>query len=182
MRRIIVSQFVSLDGVTEDPHKWSFPFWHDDIGKFKENELFIGGVDTLLLGRVTYDGFADAWPSRTGEFADRMNNIPKVVVSTTLEKPAWNNTTVIKKNVAEEVSKLKQAPGEDLMIYGSMSLVDTLMSHDLVDEYRLLVFPLVLGNGKRLFKDGRKAGLTLAEAKSYDTGVVLLRYDRANGK
>jgi dihydrofolate reductase len=179
MRKIIVTQFVSLDGVTQDPQNWSFPYWHDDIGKFKHDELF--GVDTLLLGRVTYDGFAEAWPPRRGDdYSDRMNGIEKVVVSTTLDKPTWNNTRVIKRNVAVEVMKLKQAAGQDILIFGSMSLADSLIPANLVDEYRLLVYPIVLGQGQRMFKDGRNISLKLTETKSYDTGVVLLRYVSAN--
>jgi dihydrofolate reductase len=179
MRKIIVTQFVSLDGVTQDPQNWSFPYWHDDVGKFKHHELF--RADTLLLGRVTYEGFAEAWPPRRGDdYSDRMNSIEKVVVSTTLDKPAWNNTRVIKRNVAAEVTKLKQASGQDILIFGSMSLADALMLANLVDEYRLLVYPIVLGRGLKMFKDGRSASLTLRETKTYDTGVVLLRYLNAN--
>ena len=184
MRKIVVTEFISLDGVIEDPGGsetfkfggWTRPYWNDEIAKFKGDELF--AADAHLLGRVTYQGFAAAWPSRTDEagFADRMNNLPKYVVSTTLEKAEWNNSTIIKENIAEEVSKLKQQPSGDILVAGSATLVQTLMQHDLIDEYRLLTYPVVLGSGKRLFKDGTKATLKLIEAKMFSSGVVLLRY------
>ncbi len=184
MRKVIVSEFVTLDGVMEDPGGaekfehggWTMPYWNEEIGKFKFDELFAS--DALLLGRVTYQGFAAAWPSRTDEagFADRMNSLPKFVVSTTLGKVEWNNSRLIKGNVAEEVSKLKQQPGQDILIAGSGELVHTLMQHDLIDEYRLLVYPVVLGSGKRLFQDGSKTTLRLVETKRFDSGVVLLHY------
>jgi dihydrofolate reductase len=187
MRKIIVSEFVSLDGVIEDPGGaekfehggWTIPYWDDEIGKFKFEELF--GSDTLLLGRVTYEGFAAAWPSMTDEagFADRMNSLPKVVVSTTLDKAEWNNSRLIKENVAEEVTKLKQQSGQNILIFGSGQLAQTLVQHDLIDEYWLLVYPVVLGSGKRLFKEGKNAALKLTETKAYNSGVVLLRYQLA---
>jgi dihydrofolate reductase len=134
--------------------------------------------DALLLGRVTYQGFAEAWPSRTGDFADKFNTMPKYVVSTTLEDAEWNNSTVIKGDVADEVSKLKQQPGGDVLVNGSAELVQTLMDHDLVDEYRLMVFPIVLGSGKRLFQDaGATTSFRLVEAKSVGPdGVLILTY------
>jgi dihydrofolate reductase len=173
--KLIVSEFVSLDGVMEEP-KWTFPYWNDEIGKFKFAELFASGA--LLLGRVTYQGFAAAWPSRTDEqgYADRMNNLPKHVVSTTLETVEWNNSKLIKTNVVAEVSQLKRQPGEDLLLFGSDTLVQTLIQHDLVDQYNLLVYPVVLGTGKRLFGDGSKVALKLIETQSFSSGVVLLRY------
>jgi len=176
MRKVIVTEFVSLDGVAEAPEKWVFQFMSDDIGKFKHDELFT--ADTHLLGRVTYEVFASAWPSRKDEagFADRMNNLPKFVVSTTLDRAEWKNSTIIKRNVAEEVLTLKQQPGQDILVAGSVSLVQTLMQNGLIDEYRLLTFPIVLGSGKRLFAQGSKASLKLVEAKSFGSGVVLLRY------
>src|SRR4030095_10600309 len=145
--RVAVTQFMSLDGVIESPQEWSFPYWTDETAKFKLDELL--ATDAHLLGRVTYEGFAAAWPDRTDEagFADRMNSLPKYVVSTTLKKAAWNNSHIIKSNVAEEIKKLKQQPGGDLLVAGSATLVHFLMEHDLVDEYRLLTYPLVLGTG-----------------------------------
>jgi dihydrofolate reductase len=163
MRKIVVAEFLSLDGVMEEP-AWTALYWNDEIAKFKYDELFASGAH--LLGRVTYQGFAD-----------RMNGLPKYVVSTTLEKAGWNNSHLIKKNVTEEVSKLKQQPGQDILVAGSATLVNTLMEHDLVDEYHLLVYPVVLGSGKRLFKDiAKPVNLKLLEAKSFTTGVVLLSY------
>lgn len=167
----------------EAPDKWHFQFWNEEMGKFKFDELFAS--DALLLGRVTYQGFASAWPSMTDEegFADRMNSLPKFVVSTTLEDPLeWNNSTLIKGNIAEEVANLKQQPGQDILIYGSGDLVHTLMQHGLIDQYRLLVHPVVLGSGKRLFKDGSDTTvLRLVETKTFGSGVVVLTY-RPAGK
>lgn len=176
MGRIVVSEFLTLDGVMEAPNEWSFPYWNDDIGAFKLGE--IRGADGLLLGRVTYEGFAAAWPERTDEegFSDRMNGLPKYVVSTTMKDPSWNNSQVISENVTEQVAALKQQPGQDILINGSAQLIQSLMQAGLIDEYRLLVFPVVLGKGKRLFQDGIDASLKLVETKPYDTGVVLLTY------
>jgi dihydrofolate reductase len=175
MRKVIVSEFMTLDGVMEDP-AWTFRYWNDEIAKFKFDELFAYGA--LLLGRVTYQGFAAAWPSRTDEqgYADRMNGLPKYVVSTTLEKAEWNNSTIIKENVAEQVFRIKQQPGQDVLLFGSGTLVQTLMQHDLVDQYNLLLYPVVLGNGKRLLTDGSKATLKLLETKTFSSSVVALLY------
>ncbi len=174
MRKVIVSEYVSLDGVMEEP-AWTMPYWYDEIAKFKFDELFAS--DALLLGRVTYQGFVRAWPSMTDEegFADRMNSLPKYVASRTLEEAEWN-ATLIKDNIAEEVARLKQQPGQDLLIYGSGDFVQTLMQHDLIDELRLLVYPVVLGKGKRLFKDESNKKLKLVETKAFSSGVVLLSY------
>jgi len=174
MRKVVVTMFLSLDGVMEDPQNWSFPYWTDEIGKLKSDELFAS--DAQLLGRVTYQGFAAAWPSRTDDYADRLDSLPKYVVSKTLERAEWHNSHLISANVAKEVSNLKQQPGQDILVHGSPTLVQTLMQADLVDEYRLLVFPVVPGSGKRLFKDGAKANLKLVETKAFSSGVVLLRY------
>ena len=179
MRKVIVSEFVTLDGVMEAPDKWQFPFWNDETGKFKVDELFAS--DALLLGRVTYQEFAAAWPSMTDEegFADRMNSLPKFVVSTTLKEPLGWNATLIKGNIAQEVSKLKQQPGQDILISGGAGLVHSLLQQDLIDEYRLLVYPVVLGSGKRLFTDGGNATLKLVEARTIGADVVLLTYQPA---
>lgn len=174
MRKLIVTEFVTLDGVVAEPQNWSFPYWNDEIEKLKHGELF--SSDAQLLGRVTYQGFASAWPSRTGEYADRLNSLPKYVVSTTLDKTEWNNSHLIKENVAEEISKLKQQPGQDILVHGSITLVQALIKNDLVDQYNLLVYPLVLGTGKRLFRDESSASLKLVETKPFGSGVVLLRY------
>ena len=187
MRKVVVSEFVTVDGVIEDPGGsegfahggWSFHSFSEEAAKYKYDELF--AADALLLGRVTYEGFAEAWPSRTGdEFSDRMNGIAKFVVSTTLAELEWSNSTLIRENVAEEVSKLKEQPGQDILVAGSAKLVDTLRQHDLVDEYRLMVHPVVLGSGKRLFRDGSDTtGLRLVDAKTFGSGVVVLTYEPA---
>jgi dihydrofolate reductase len=187
-RRVVVSEFVTLDGVMQGPggaepgfeHAgWSMAYWHEEIARFKFDELVAS--DALLLGRVTYQGFAAAWPSASDEqgFADRMNGLPKFVVSTTLNTVEWNNSHLIKGNIAAEVSSLKQQPGQDILIGGSATLVQTLMRHDLIDEYRLLVYPVVLGSGKRIFKDGTTTTLSLVESRALPTGVVLVRYQLA---
>ena len=188
MSKVVVSQFMSLDGVVEDPGGaedfehggWSFKFDRGEDGdKFKLDELMAS--DTLLLGRVTFEGFAAAWPSRSGDFADKFNSMPKYVVSTTLDEPEWNNSTVIKDNVADEVAKLKQQEGGDILVNGSVQLVRTLAENDLVDEYRLMVFPVVLGTGKRLFEElADPAPLRLANSQSVGPdGVIVLTYEPA---
>lgn len=177
---IVVTEFVSLDGVMEAPEKWSFPYWNDEISRFKLGEL--KASDAHLLGRETYEGFAAAWPSRTGEFADLMNRLPKYVVSTTLDEAPWENSHLIKVNVPEEIARLKKSPGRDILVAGSCILVQTLIQHNLVDEYHLLVYPLVLGSGKRLIEEGTRAKLTLMETRSFSSGVVLLRYEPAQAQ
>jgi dihydrofolate reductase len=177
MRKVVVSEFVSLDGVMEDP-QWTFQFGSKEQEKFKFDEL--KASDALLLGRVTYDDFAAAWPNmveQTGEYGEMMNGYPKYVVSTTLGEVQWNNSSLIKSNIAEEISKLKQQPGKDILVFGSCGLAQTLMQLDLIDEYRLMVFPVVLGSGKRLFGGGiDKKALRLVETKTFDSGVIVLTY------
>jgi dihydrofolate reductase len=185
--RIVVTEFVSLDGVVEDPGGaedfkyggWSFEVSRGDEGdRFKLDEAF--SSEALLLGRVTYEGFAAAWPSRDGEFADKFNTMPKYVVSSTLEKPEWNNSTVLKGDVAEEVAKLKQEVDGDIVVHGSVRLVQTLIEHDLVDELRLMVYPVVLGTGKRLFGEtSDKKPLRLVDTKTVGDGVAILTYGPA---
>jgi dihydrofolate reductase len=185
--RIVVTEFVSLDGVVEAPGGgesfrhggWSFEINRGDEGdKFKLDETLESEV--LLLGRVTYEGFAAAWPTRDGEFADKLNSMPKYVVSSTLEDPEWNNTTVLKGDVVEGVSKLKQEQGGDIVVHGSPQLAQTLIEHDLVDEYRLMVFPVVLGSGKRLFGEtSDKKSLRLVDSKVVGDGVAILVYQPA---
>lgn len=190
MRKIVVSEFLTLDGVMGEPQLWSFPYWNDEIAAFKNEELFAS--DAQLLGRVTYEGFAAAWPTRSDEtgtadaepnpFADRMNNMPKYVVSTTLERADWNNSTIISSNVVDEIKKLKQQDGENILVAGSATLVDTLLQNNLVDELHLLVYPVVPGTGKRLFREGSAAKLKLLNSRTFDTGVVLLTYGPADSE
>jgi dihydrofolate reductase len=180
MRRVIATEYLTLDGVMEEPGQWSFQFWNEEAAKFKSDELFAS--DALLLGRVTYEGFAKAWPTMTGtgDFGERMNSLPKYVVSTTLDTVEWNNSRLITGNVVEEVSTLKQQPGQDILLAGSGQLLRTLMRHDLVDEYRFMVHPIVLGSGKRLFQDGTDTkALRLVDTKTTSTGVVILTYQTA---
>jgi dihydrofolate reductase len=183
--KIVVSQFVTVDGVFEDPggsENHEHGGWALQIDRGPEGDTFkldeVMNSEALLLGRVTYEGFAEAWPSREGEFADKFNTMPKYVASSTLGEPMWDNTTVINGDVAGEVAKLKEQEGGDILVNGSSQLVRTLMEHDLVDEYRLMVFPVVLGSGKRLFADGvGKMQLRLAEATPVGPdGVVILVY------
>jgi dihydrofolate reductase len=185
--RIVVTEFVSLDGVMEAPGGgedfrhggWSFEINRGEAGdKFKLDETL--SSEALLLGRVTYEGFAAAWPSREGEFADKFNTMPKYVVSSTLEDPEWNNSTVLKGDVAEEVRKLREEQEGDIVVHGSARLVQTLVEHDLVDEFRLMVFPVVLGNGKRLFGEtSDKKPLRLVDSKVVGDGVAILTYEPA---
>jgi dihydrofolate reductase len=184
MGRIVVTEFVSLDGVMEDPGGsenfahggWSFKISRGDEGdKFKLDETFAS--EALLLGRVTYEGFAEAWPSRDGEFADKFNSMPKYVVSSTLDQPEWNNSTVLRGDVSEEVAKLKQEQDGDIVVHGSARLVQTLVEHDLVDEFRLMVYPVVLGSGKRLFGDtSDMKPLRLLDSRLVGDGVAILIY------
>jgi dihydrofolate reductase len=176
VRQLVVSEFVSLDGVTDDP-QWTAPYWSDDIGRFKFAELF--GSDSLLLGRVTYEGFAEAWPGRTDEqgYADRINGMPKHVVSTTLTAPTWNNSQVIDADVAGQIRELKQQDGQDILVFGSGTLAQTLIREGLVDRYHLLVYPVVLGAGRKLFRDETATRLRLAETRSFPSGVIGLIYE-----
>jgi dihydrofolate reductase len=191
MRKVVVSQFVTLDGVMEDPGGaedsglggWAFQFDRGDEGNaFKLDEVM--AADALLLGRVTYEGFAAAWPDRTDEagFADKFNGMPKYVVSTTLSDPTWNNSHVIAPaDLADEVARVKQDGDGDVLVNGSNTLLQALMELDLVDEYRLMVYPLVLGRGKRLFADGRpRTTLKLTDSRPVGPdGVVVMTYEPA---
>lgn len=184
MRRIVLTEFVSLDGFMDEP-RWTFEFNRGAEGdRYKLDELF--GSEALLLGRVTYQGFAQAWPGQTDAegFADRMNSIPKYVVSSTLtdEQASWGDTTVIKSDAMAEVAKLKEQPGGDLLAEGSHQLAQDLIRHGLVDEYRLMVFPILIAGRMRLFPDdlAGQLKLTLAEAKTVGDGIQLLTYTRAS--
>jgi dihydrofolate reductase len=188
MGKLVVTEFVSVDGVFEDPGGaedyehggWTFEYDRGEDGnKFKLDELMEAEVQ--LLGRVTYEGFAAAWPSREGEFADKLNNDPKYVVSTTIKDPSWQNTTVISDDVVQEIAKLKQATDGVILVAGSGTLVETLLEADLIDELRLMVFPTVLGRGRRLFPDGiDRLKLKLAETRTVGPdGVQIQVYQRA---
>ena len=186
MGRIVVSQFVTLDGVMEDPGGsegmerggWAFQFNRGEDGdKFKLDEVMESTA--LLLGRKTYEGFAAAWPSRDGEFADKFNTMPKYVVSSTLKDPEWTNTTVLEGDLSEHVARLKEAHEGDIVVHGSASLVQALVENDLVDTMHLMVFPVVLGDGKRLFgPTSDKKRLRLADSKTVGDGVLILTYER----
>jgi len=191
MGRIVVTEFVSLDGVMEDPggseHSkhgaWTFKFNRGKDGdKFKIDETL--SAEAQLLGRVTYEGFASAWPARTGDpFSDKFNSMPKYVVSSKLEKAEWNNSTILKGNVVEEVKRLKQRVKGDILVSGSARLVQTLIANDLVDQLNLMVFPVILGSGKRLFGEtGDMKTLRLAESKVVGDGVAILVYEPAGQK
>lgn len=181
MGKLVATEYVSLDGVMEEPGMWSFPFWNDEAMQFKNDELFAS--DALLLGRITYEGFAKAWPTMpdTGAFGERMNGLPKYVASTTLTSLEWNNSHLLTGNVADAVSKLKQQHGQDILLSGSGQLLRSLMQHDLIDEYRLMLHPIVLGSGKRLFPDeSHKTTLRLVDTKTTSTGIVILTYHPAS--
>jgi dihydrofolate reductase len=180
MRKIVVSEFVSLDGVIEKP-LWSRQLTGEEQQKYKLDEL--SASDTLLLGRATYQELAAQWPhlsEQYGGYTDMMNSYPKYVVSTTLQEPLEWNASLIEGDLAEEVSRLKQEPGKDILVYGSGDLVNTLMKHNLVDDYRLMVFPIVVGSGKRLFEgEIDTTVLELVDSKTLSTGVVVLTYQPA---
>jgi dihydrofolate reductase len=180
VRRVIASEIMALDGVMESPDKWHLPYFNDEM------EEAIGAAmaaaDAMLLGRVTYEEFAAFWPSQgERDVAGYMNNTPKYVVSRTLEEPLeWQNSTLIKENVAEEVAKLKQQPGKDISITGSGTLVRSLLADGLLDELRLMLHPVVVGSGKRLFEDeGDQKALELVDSKTFSTGVLYLTYQPA---
>ena len=187
MGRIVVTEFVSLDGVMEDPGGaedfqhggWSFELNRGEEGdKFKLDETLAS--EALLLGRKTYEGFAEAWPSRDGEFADKFNTMPKYVVSSTLAEPEWQNSTVLNGDLRTEVPKLKQEYDGDVVVHGSAQLVQALLEKDLVDELRLMVFPVVLGSGKRVFGElNDKKPLRLVDSKIVGDGVAILTYEPA---
>ena len=184
MGKIVVTEFISVDGVVEDPGGsedfkyggWAFEFERGEDGdKFKLDETMDSAA--LLLGRTTYEGFADAWPSREGEFADKFNNMPKYVVSSTLNDPEWTNTTVLEGDLADSVSKLRDEVDGNIVVHGSAQLAQALIENGLVDELRLMVFPVVLGSGKRLFGEtGDKKPLKLTDSKTVGDGVAIQIY------
>jgi dihydrofolate reductase len=177
MRKIVVGEFLSADGVMEAPDTWQFPFQTEEMGAITERQ--IRDTDAFLLGRVTYEIFAEYWPTQTHNehgVADKLNSAPKYVVSTTLQKADWNNSTQIKSNVIEEIRKLKQQPGSMIAIIGSATLVHSLLDAGLIDEIQVLVHPIVLGKGIRLFVDGYRSPVKLADSKIFPNGVVFLSY------
>jgi dihydrofolate reductase len=191
MRKLVESTFVTLDGVISDtvpstaprasPEKWGGPFWDDEHSKYAHDLLF--SSDALLLGRVTYEGFAESWPSRSGfDFADKINAMPKYVASRTLKDATWN-ATVLQGDVAAAVSRLKEQPGDNILKYGTGELDRTLMDHDLVDEFHFWMFPLALGAGQRLFDGIDTTRLELVDTKRFKSGIVVLKYEpRRKGK
>jgi dihydrofolate reductase len=186
MRRLKVIEYVTLDGVIEDPgpagdfkyRGWTVPFWNDEMAAAQSKELFAS--DVLLLGRVTYEEFVAAWPLRSGDaFTDKMNSMKKLVASRRTATPLEWNATLINGDVVAAVKGIKQEPGDDILVYGSRALVHSLMPHSLIDEYRFIVYPLVLGEGKRLFEgEGKRIELDLLSATTTQKGVTLLTYGR----
>jgi dihydrofolate reductase len=181
MRKIVAGLFVSLDSVVESPERWQLPYFNDEMGE--QIGAAMVASDAMLLGRVTYQEFASYWPGVSSEeqpFAGYMNNTQKYVVSTTLEEVEWNNSTLIRGNVAEEIARIKQQPGKNIGITGSGTLVHSLLQNDLLDELGLMVHPVVVGSGKRLFEGGGDPkGLKLVDSKTFGTGVVSLTYQPA---
>jgi dihydrofolate reductase len=176
MRRIVVSQFLTLDGVMEAPEKWNTAYLND---MELVNELLadFDACDAILLGRTTYDFFAARWPLRTGAMADNFNTIAKYVVSASLQEVVWNNSTIINANVVKEIKKLKEESGKNMLVFGSYKLLETLSNNHFIDEYKLYIYPLVSGKGKRLFEqEATGQTLKLVASKSFATGVVALTY------
>jgi dihydrofolate reductase len=184
MSRIVVSQFVSVDGVIEDPvgmeelgrGDWTRASSGPEGGKYKVDEIMDAAA--MLLGRKTYEGYAAAWPGRDGEYAGKLNGMPKYVVSSTLSDPEWSNTTVLQGDAASAVRKLKERTDGDILVHGSAELTYALMEHDLVDEWRLMMFPIVVGAGKRFFGDpGKAVDLRLVESRAVGEGVAIMTYE-----
>ena len=172
MRKLVESTFITLDGVISSPQDWSPPYWDDEHAQYASDLLF--AADALLLGGKTYEGFVQAWPSRTGEYSDRINSMPKYVASRTLEEATWN-ATIIKGNVTE-AAKLKQEPGENILKFGTGELSSTLLEHRLVDEYHFWVFPILAGSGDRLFEGVDTTTLGLIDTTTFNSGIVVARY------
>ncbi len=171
MRKLVESTFVTLDGVISNPQEWGPPYWNDEHASYARKLLF--AADALLLGRVTYEGFAQAWPSRSGDdYTDRINSLPKYVASRTLHEATWN-ATIIDGDVAEEVAKLKQQPGEDILKFGTGELDRTLIAHGLVDEFHFWVFPVLAGGGQRLIEGIETTHLKLVDTTPFSNGIVV---------
>jgi dihydrofolate reductase len=180
MRKIIASTFATLDGFIDNPHLWSLGYSNEEIQAYSLDLAF--GSDALLLGRVTYEGMAQAWPAMAGNpYADHVNSIAKYVVSSTLEKAEWNNSAIIHgDDLVSEVGELKRRPGKDILIWGCGRLTDTLMEHGLLDEYRIWIYPVILGQGQRLFREGVAATLELTGTTTFSSGVAVLTYRPVN--
>ena len=181
MRRLVAGLFMSLDGVVESPERWQLPYFDDEMGQAVGAQL--ASSDALLLGRRTYEEFAGYWPHNPeADGADYMNNTPKLVVSTTLDRLGWQPATLIRGNLAEELTKLKQQPGKDIQVIGSPTLIGSLLREGVLDELSLLVHPIMVGRGKRLFQGGdATVPLRLADSKTFSTGVLSLTYRPAGG-
>ena len=174
MRKLVESTFVTLDGVISDPQNWSPPYWDEEHHAYSSKLLF--AADALLLGRATYEGFAEAWPARSGDdFTDRINGMPKHVASRTLGEATWN-ATIIQGDVAEAVAELKQAPGENILKYGTGELDRTLLANGLIDELHFWVFPVLAGSGQRLIEGIETRHLKLVETTRFGSGIVVLTY------
>ena len=181
MRKIVAGLFVSLDGVMEAPEQWHFPYFNDEMGQAVASQM--AAADTMLLGRRTYEEFAAYWANQGSEveFADQINRTPKLVASTTLTSVDWQNSTLIRGDVAGELRRIKQEPGKDISITGSATLVRSLLRDGLIDELRLLVHPIVVGSGRRLFEDsGDRVPLKLVASQTFSTGVLYLTYAPAD--
>lgn len=174
MRNLIVTEFLSLDGIMENPG-WTFKYWNDEIANFKGEETSDG--QDMLLGRVTYEGFAAAWPNSKDEGAPYFNSTRKYVVSSTLDKAEWNNSHILRGDAVEEIRKLKRQDGPDIVVHGSATLVQTILQNNLADRVRLLVYPVLVGTGKRLFQEGTTATLRLVESRPVSAGVLALIYE-----
>ena len=186
MRQVVAAEYLSLDGVGEDPGRigaferrgWIIPYYDDELAAYMSDQLF--AADALLLGRTTYEGFVRVWPSRSGDpIGDSMNSLPKLVASTTLTEPLAWNARLLRGDVTDEVRKLKRRPGGNILIYGSGTLVDTLMQHGVIDTFQLMIVPVALGSGERFFRDGHDpTTLSLTDVKTTRAGVVMLTYQR----
>jgi dihydrofolate reductase len=174
MAKIIVTEFVSLDGVAQDPQKWSLSYWNDKIEKFKYDEMASTGA--VLIGRKTYEVFAEAWPRRTGNFADRFNSLPKLVASRTLKSLAWGPSELLADPIADSVAMAKNSIESAIYIHGSLALSQELSKLRLIDEYHLLIYPVILGEGRRLFGESHKAELELISLEDFGSGVVGQKY------
>ena len=180
MRKIIVSTMVTLNGVEQNPQRWSFDYANDEFMKYASEQLFAS--DALIMGRVTYEGFATSWSARAGAdaFADKINALPKYVASRTLKDPLTWNSTLLKGDIAAEVAKIKQQPGQNILQYGIGELTDTLMENGLIDELRFLVYPVVMGGGGHMFETIDKTTLKLLDTKTFSNGVLVLHYQPVN--